>query len=301
MCARDHIAQLVLNIPFHSYEQGYKLSGIVYLHRISDNRITGTARRNFNMFRKLCGDSTLHNVVIVTNMWGKVTPELGASRELELATDDRLFKPALSQGARMLRHNNTISSAHAILLSLLSNRPKALRIQEELVDERKDIADTDAGQELGRELAELAIQYRAQLDQVQKDLEEALRTKDIQTEKELEQIRKDLEGQINQLEHDRERISNDYAEKKRKTDEKMHEILESLKEEQGRRAQREQEISRLMRSADASAEDRARYTQELCELDEDTGPGIFSVIGKVLDDVLGIAAAFVAAGSMTMI
>ncbi|OCH83803.1 hypothetical protein OBBRIDRAFT_742684, partial [Obba rivulosa] len=38
-----------------TYENGYKLSGVIYIHRISDFRMTGVSRRNFTMFRKLCG------------------------------------------------------------------------------------------------------------------------------------------------------------------------------------------------------------------------------------------------------
>jgi hypothetical protein len=43
-----------------------KLSGLIYVHRISDVLMGGISSRNFRMFRKLCGDDTLKNVVIVT-------------------------------------------------------------------------------------------------------------------------------------------------------------------------------------------------------------------------------------------
>ena len=54
------------------------------------------------MFRKLCGESTLKNVVIVTNMWGKVEQDVGESREQELA--GIYFKPALDKQAQLVRH-----------------------------------------------------------------------------------------------------------------------------------------------------------------------------------------------------
>ena len=63
------------------------------MHRISDFRVGGIAKRNFNMFRKLCGDETLRNVVIVTNMWGEVSPAQGAARERELAAWQRTLTP----------------------------------------------------------------------------------------------------------------------------------------------------------------------------------------------------------------
>ena len=62
------------------YEARRLLAGVVYLHRISDRRVGGVAKRNFSMFRKLCGESTLKNAVIVTTMW---TPNPGAAAQAE--------------------------------------------------------------------------------------------------------------------------------------------------------------------------------------------------------------------------
>ncbi|KAL4061675.1 hypothetical protein V8B97DRAFT_2066349, partial [Scleroderma yunnanense] len=47
------------------------LTGLIYVHRISDTRVGGNAQRNLRMFRNLCGDESLKNVVIVTTMWDK--------------------------------------------------------------------------------------------------------------------------------------------------------------------------------------------------------------------------------------
>jgi len=51
------------------YEDGSKLVGIIYLHRISDYQFTRTAGHNLRMFRELCGDSNLKNVILITNMF----------------------------------------------------------------------------------------------------------------------------------------------------------------------------------------------------------------------------------------
>ena len=73
------------------------------------------------MFRKLCGDETLKNVLIVTTMWGAVEPSIGDAREKELTTNDLLFKPVLDKGARMLRHDNTPGRAQDIVRSVMRN------------------------------------------------------------------------------------------------------------------------------------------------------------------------------------
>ena len=71
------------------------------------------------MLRKLCGDKFLQNVVIVTNRWGEVPLQVGEAREAELQTRDIFFKPILDKGARMTRHENTVSSAEKIIRLIL--------------------------------------------------------------------------------------------------------------------------------------------------------------------------------------
>lgn len=140
------------------------------MHRISDYRMTGISTRNFRLFRQLCGDSTLKNVVIVTNMWGDVSEERGIARETELATTDMFFKPVLEKGAQMLRHDNTQTSARKILRAIVNNRPLSLRIQREIVDEKKDVSQTAAGAELNHELLLQREKYEKEMEQLRQDM-----------------------------------------------------------------------------------------------------------------------------------
>lgn len=64
------------------------LSGIIYLHRISDIRMSGSSTKSLRMFRKLCGTENMSKVSLVTTMWDKVTPEEGARRERQLDGPD---------------------------------------------------------------------------------------------------------------------------------------------------------------------------------------------------------------------
>jgi len=63
------------------YECEVKLAGVIYFHRISDERWRRSDTRNFGWLKRICGETTLRNVMIVTNMWGNVTSEIGATRE----------------------------------------------------------------------------------------------------------------------------------------------------------------------------------------------------------------------------
>ena len=126
------------------------LHGVIYLHRITDEKVGGKARRVFKAFSTLCGNEALQNVAIVTTMWDRpdVEPNLEKHelRERRLSEDPKFFKPAIQKNATMFRHYNTKSSAHKTISYLLDKTPMFLRIQKELGDGYK-VEDTAAGQE----------------------------------------------------------------------------------------------------------------------------------------------------------
>ena len=49
-----------------------KLSGIIYLHRITDDRVGGTAWRNLRMLHNLVGADKMANVLLVSTRWEEV-------------------------------------------------------------------------------------------------------------------------------------------------------------------------------------------------------------------------------------
>lgn len=164
------------------------MNGVIFLHRITDNRIGGVARKNFRLFRKLCGDDTLEHVQIVTNMWSSVEREVGEEREHSLATSDRFFKPALDKGARFVRHDNTRHSAHAIIRQLVGLPPVALQLQREMVDEHKRLSDTDAGAIIHGELKQEVEKHVMEMQGMKSDLEELLQAKDQDHKEEIEEL-----------------------------------------------------------------------------------------------------------------
>ncbi|KAI0342626.1 P-loop containing nucleoside triphosphate hydrolase protein [Trametopsis cervina] len=256
-----------------SYQGGIKLSGVIYMHRISDIRIGGISRRNFGMFRKLCGDDSLKNVVIVTNMWGEVSREKGVAREEELKTDELLFKPVLAKGATMLRNYNTVQSARLILRQLLGNRPQALQLQRELVDEGRDITQTEAGVELDREMVALMAEHKKQIAEIRAEMDAAISRKDLETKAELDEVRHELEGKIQQLALDRERVSREYAVEKEKADEKMRDLHAELEVERQQRQDRWDEMERLMAGLEATNAHREEMQRRIDELEHrNSGP-----------------------------
>jgi hypothetical protein len=201
------------------------------MHRISDIRMGGLSTRNLRMFRKLCGDDSLKNVVIVTNMWGKVTQEEGRAREKQLASEDKFFKPILDRGGQMARHYNTEKSAQAILKNLIRNQPMALDIQVQLVDHRIKLEDTAAGGELRREFLELQRRLLRELEDIREEMRQANAERDFFSKKELEDIQNQMKREIERLEAN----SRDMESKFREEKARMEEVIEEQRRQINRR------------------------------------------------------------------
>ncbi len=128
------------------YQTGVMISGIVYLHRITDNRVSGSYRRNLSLFEKLCGSDALPNVAFVTTHWNQLQDmEEGMRNEEQLRNEH--WKPFLQSGSQMLRFEHDFTSAWKIINSLpMAQVP--LKIQQEMVDQGKPLAATAAGRSL---------------------------------------------------------------------------------------------------------------------------------------------------------
>lgn len=178
-------------------EEHSMLAGLIYMHRISDTRMGGTARRNLRVFHRLCGQNSLKNVVIVTTMWDKVTLEEGERREQELQSSETLFKPLLDEGAVMCRHDGTLASAMGIIDYLLRIRDHATtQIVHELLYEQKTLENTAAGTEIQSELRAILQKHSADM----KSLEGELRsTTAASTKDEIAAQKRELELSVNKL------------------------------------------------------------------------------------------------------
>ncbi|KAF9449500.1 hypothetical protein P691DRAFT_667336 [Macrolepiota fuliginosa MF-IS2] len=131
------------------YRKKIKLTGILYLHRITDNRMAGTPLRNLRVFGEFCGDVAMCRVVLVTTMWDKLRqPEAGKKREDELR--ENFWKGMLEKGSTIARFDNTLNSAEKIIQGLIveKNKRETLLLQEEFVDLKKRLNETHAGQML---------------------------------------------------------------------------------------------------------------------------------------------------------
>ena len=142
------------------------LSGILYLHRISDNRMAGTPLKNLRMFNKLCGKSSLHQIILATTMWHDVRDDEGEIRETELR--EKYWKAMTTQGSTVARFLGTFDSAWDVIGHLLfdPNDRIIAQIQREMVDLKKQLPETKAGRKLYTTLEGLVHKQRETLRQI---------------------------------------------------------------------------------------------------------------------------------------
>ncbi|KAG2336080.1 hypothetical protein BDR05DRAFT_920530 [Suillus weaverae] len=178
-----------------SYDDNMKLAGVLYLQDISNPRMSGTLRRDLDMFRSLCGENAEKNIILVTTKWGEVTAEVGARREHQLKSS--FWQEMVAHGSRVARFGGTCMSAWDVIKPILANNAvvEAIRIQEELVDLGRMIPETDAGNTLRVALKEVADRHRRAVEGLMKgnvgNNEQRQRLKE--TERELRELLKQIQ------------------------------------------------------------------------------------------------------------
>ena len=215
------------------------------------------------MFRELCGDAALKNVVLVTNMWTRDSRDVNEAREIELS--GKFFKPVLDKGAQLIRHHDTPKSAHDIIRKIMANHPVVLQIQQELVDEHRNIVDTSAGQAVSRELNEQSERYRAELEKLEKRIRQALREKDEEMRRELEKQARGLRERMAKIEEQLEGMALNYMAEKKRVEAWMRQTEQEVRGREGAEGEYKRRLSdfdRRLRDADnASVADRARLEE----------------------------------------
>ena len=162
-----------------SRQGGIKLTGIVYLHAINNTRVTGTAKNNLRMFKKMCGDDSMSSVALATTHWGsgEADKKMQLARHKELLEDEAFWKPMILHGANDFIHDREEQSALGIVRHLLKNRPEDgidLTIQKEMED-GITLDKTAAGIALEEKLENKKEIYELEINDLQREIAEVKR------------------------------------------------------------------------------------------------------------------------------
>lgn len=195
------VLQLIADYLSAAYKQKMKLSGLIYLHPISDRRVTHHSTKNLEMFRYLTGEKNLKNVVLATSMWDKVTQTEGEEREAELKS--KFWRMMLVMGAKTARHHGTHDSAVEVARLLLKNDPFYLQLQEEMGELHMLLKDTKAGEKVWEDILQMKADHKrelAEMNNMMKSFKEESKEENKEESKRvIEALREEYQRQIEAL------------------------------------------------------------------------------------------------------
>jgi hypothetical protein len=200
-------------------QQGFKefLTGVIYMQRITNNRMTGSTLRNLQVLKELCGISYYPNVALVTSQWDKVPPAIGENRESQLIEMNDYWREMIRQGATIHRYWNSKESAIQILRQFLLKPSFELQFQKELITTHGNIGDTEARKEVVQTLLKKLHSYEEQISKLIEDNRRA----------EIKKQRMDYE--LYALREDMQRLKQDREAERAREEERERYINDSLK------------------------------------------------------------------------
>ncbi|OQE19094.1 hypothetical protein PENSTE_c016G05331 [Penicillium steckii] len=211
-----------------SYSKKERLHGVLYLHSIDKTRLEGSALTNLRMFRQLCGEDPLKNVVLATTFWGEVKKERGEQREAQLRDEPKFWGEMIQSGSLLMRFTDDRSSAFEIIDYFLSLQPVSLEIQHEMIDLDKSLIETSAGKHLNADLLQQEQKHKERLLQLQKEHDQAIESRDEQLRITLEEAQSKFENSLARINRQQEKLRADRrAEDRRRQNEfenKIHEL-----------------------------------------------------------------------------
>ncbi|KAJ4362105.1 hypothetical protein N0V95_001562 [Ascochyta clinopodiicola] len=197
-----------------AYGQKIRLSGIIYLQSIGQNRMMGAAMRSLRMLEMLVGEENAGTIVLATTFWQEFTLDFALSREKELRKS--FWQRLVKEGSNVMRQDRGKDSACEILQYLMDRRIRlVLALQREVVEEGLSLNQTGFGKELQAQLDSIRASCERRLETLEGRKKEELslmtegsRSEDTQrtniliTEEEEEALKnaiRDIEGASRQL------------------------------------------------------------------------------------------------------
>ena len=141
-----------------------RLSGILYLHPISDTRFLGSSRRGLNLLKQLLGHESYKHVLLVSTFWNQVPGETCLIREKELTEMTEAWKTLIDGGARVERMGRLYDRFLPILRELVQRTPMKADIQREVENATAALSLLDLRKEQDAKLSEVKQGLKKQLE-----------------------------------------------------------------------------------------------------------------------------------------
>lgn len=203
------------------HESGIKLRGIIFLHRITDVRMQGSALTNFHIFQELCGEEALGNVILLTTMWDQLDHE-GTGRRRQQELREEYWDSMIENGSYVRKfHPASSSLAEALVCRLLQKEDVVLQVQKDVMELGKPLEATSVGRFVVERL-------EARLDSLAKEIDKLEAEAEVAKAQGNPRLRRKVEKKIEKARATREAIM---ASKTRLTTSIQSEVREKVRKE----------------------------------------------------------------------
>ncbi|KAF2174953.1 hypothetical protein K469DRAFT_612569 [Zopfia rhizophila CBS 207.26] len=216
-----------------AYERNIYISGLIYLHRITDTRLQGSAFRALTAFKKLCGPENYCGIVLATTRWDELTPDqmsLASGRQRELCKKESFWGDIHQGGGKVVALSAARIDAMNIIKHIVSkDRRLTLAFQRQLIDEERPIHKTDAGQLLYDASTEDFRQMQDQLSIAEQDFRNIIDTEHSERREELSNFMSNLSQNMKPFENDLARLKMTAKDLKAVWEENLRKDLEDIR------------------------------------------------------------------------
>ncbi|KAK5019806.1 hypothetical protein LTR16_000252 [Cryomyces antarcticus] len=142
----------------------------------------------------------------VVDKLGRVSDNEGTTRETQLKYPPEFWGCIVKQGSRVIRHTNDRASAISLIELSLPKQKITLDLQQQIVDEKKTLDQTSAGQELEVIIIQQREMFAKELQEVREQMQEALKLKDGEVARALYEMQNEKAEHLERLEKDRQEL-----------------------------------------------------------------------------------------------
>jgi hypothetical protein len=241
-----------------TYHRGIRLAGIIYLHRITDIRVSGSSKKMMKVIQDLVGEEAFPRLVLASTMWQHPEDdpdayEIAVRREAELQFTGDFWGAMCRGGSKVMRWDGSRDSAMAMVdcLSSLQSRSGSvtLQIQREMVELNMDLSDTKAGQTVNASISELATKSRRELGRVDTKLQEEMAIRQENHDLELEAMKEDYERKISEARKVQDKLKVDFEnlskQKLKECEDMLQTVAQDMEEMRSRRERKELENAQV--------------------------------------------------------
>ncbi|KAF3927931.1 hypothetical protein ABW20_dc0107703 [Dactylellina cionopaga] len=206
-------------------------------------------------------------------MWGLVDPQEGLRRETQLRSTDDFWGEMEKGGSLVMRHQRTRESALAIIEVIIRKRRRmTLKIQDEMVNESKELEDTGAGMKVNEDLIEAERQHKMEITALREDM----KTADAASKKEIAELIQKQQADIEENKRQREALmanmkdlENERAKDRKKWEDFLSAQAIKLKAKDDEIKQVQADLERQKKQHNQNREEQQRMQRTIQEMEKE--------------------------------